>query len=233
MFAIDHAATALVLKRRFPSVPLLPLLASVQLVELLWVGLNFLGVERTYTEASVAGVRDIHLAHMPWSHSVLSVATIAAVAWLAIARGLKRPMVGRAVALGILSHILLDLLTHGADLPLAPFADAPKLGLGLYTGAPLVAFGVEVAYGVLCWWIFRGRLALLAVIVFFNVANLTMFVEGIAGPERFMAGRPTLVVAVVLAQIAVTLFLVGILARSREGATVPPTRVNAPTRDAA
>lgn len=34
MFAIDHAATALLVKRRFPSAPMLPLLLSVQAMRL-------------------------------------------------------------------------------------------------------------------------------------------------------------------------------------------------------
>jgi hypothetical protein len=41
MFAIDHAATALLVKRRYPSVPMTPLLVSVQAMELAWVGLNY------------------------------------------------------------------------------------------------------------------------------------------------------------------------------------------------
>jgi hypothetical protein len=36
MFAVDHAATALLLKRRYPSVPMAPLLISVQAMELAW-----------------------------------------------------------------------------------------------------------------------------------------------------------------------------------------------------
>ena len=74
MFAVDHAATALVIKRRFPSVSLAPLLLSVQAMELAWVGLNYLGVERTTTETSVRSVADIHLAYMPFSHSVATAA---------------------------------------------------------------------------------------------------------------------------------------------------------------
>src|SRR5262245_41689494 len=70
MFAIDHAATALLLKRCYPSVPIAPILASVQAMELAWVGLNYLGIERTTTEATVRSVADIHLAYMPYSHSV-------------------------------------------------------------------------------------------------------------------------------------------------------------------
>jgi hypothetical protein len=70
MFAVDHAATALLLKRRLPSVPLAPILVSVQAMELAWVGLNHLGIERTATKPTVRSVADIHLAYMPYSQSV-------------------------------------------------------------------------------------------------------------------------------------------------------------------
>ena len=72
MFAADHAATALLVKRRFPSAPLAPLLVSVQAMEFAWVALNYLGVERTTTASTVRSVADIHLSctcptHTPWS----------------------------------------------------------------------------------------------------------------------------------------------------------------------
>ena len=79
MFAIDHAATALLVKRRFPSAPMMPLLLSVQAMELAWVILNYLGIERTTTESTVRSVADIHLAYMPYSHSV-GTALVAALA---------------------------------------------------------------------------------------------------------------------------------------------------------
>jgi len=34
MFAVDHAATALLIKRRYPFVSLMPILVSVQAMEL-------------------------------------------------------------------------------------------------------------------------------------------------------------------------------------------------------
>ena len=70
MFAIDHAATALLVKRRYPTVPIAPLLVAVQAMELAWVLLNYLGVERTTTGPVVRSVADIQLAYMPYSHSV-------------------------------------------------------------------------------------------------------------------------------------------------------------------
>src|SRR5512147_1658025 len=101
MFAVDHSATALLIKRRFPSVPMTALLVSVQAMELAWVALNYLGVERTTTEAAVRSVADIHLASIPYSHSVATAAGAAVLAWLIIEKRLGRAALGRAVGLGI------------------------------------------------------------------------------------------------------------------------------------
>src|SRR6187401_3641177 len=112
MFAVDHAATALLIKRRYPSVSLTPMLFSVQALELAWVGLNYLGIERTTTEATVHSVADIHLAYMPYSHSAGILVCVAVLAWLILDKGFGRAALGRAVGLGIVSHLILDLATH-------------------------------------------------------------------------------------------------------------------------
>jgi len=222
MFAVDHAATALLLKRRYHTVSMAPLLFSVQAMELAWVLLNLLGIERTTTEPVVRSVADIHLAYMPYSHSVATGLGAALLAWLVLEFGAGRPLLGRAVGFGIASHLGLDLLTHAPDIALAPGIPSPKLGLGLYDAAPLAAFGVELGYGVLCWWIYRGGKGLLALVVLGNLANISLFSAAIPGPESLLAGRPMLVVGFVFVQIVVTLILVGVL--SRRAAPVPTRR---------
>ena len=213
MFAMDHAATALLIKRRYPSVSMTPLLVSVQAMELAWVGFNYLGIERTTTEATVRSVADIHLAYMPYSHSVGIPACAALLAWVIIEKGFGRVALGRAVGLGIVSHLILDLATHGHDIVLWPGWSTPKLGLGLYAAAPLAAFIVEFLYGVFCWYVHRGRAGLFALISLGNLANLSFLSPAIPGPEEYLAGRPMLLVTVIFMQIVVTLVLVGVLAR--------------------
>jgi hypothetical protein len=208
MFAINHAATALLLKRRYPELAIAPLLLSVQVMELLWVLLNFLGIERTTTDAVVRDVSDIQLAYMPYSHSVATMVGAALLAAL-IGKAVGRPRLGVAFGFGILSHLVLDVVTHNGDIPLAPVADAPKYGSYLYARVPAVAFALELGFGALCWWVFRGNRLLLAVIILFNLANLSLFFAEIPGPEQMFAGRPLVLVAVILAQIIVTLGLVG------------------------
>jgi hypothetical protein len=197
MFAIDHAATALLVKRAYPSVPMTPILISVQAMEFAWVALNYLGIERTTTEPVLHSVADIHLAYMPWSHSVATPVVAALVVWLVIEKGLGRAAFGRAVGIGILSHLVLDLLTHGHDIVLWPGA----------------AFIVELVYGTACWAVYRGSRGLLALIVIGNLANLPFLSPAIPWPLDYLAGQPMLIVTLILAQIIITLVVVGLLAR--------------------
>jgi len=225
MFAVDHAATALLIKRRFPSVSLTPMLLSVQAMELAWVGLNYLGIERTTTEVAVHSVADVHLAYMPYSHSVGTAVAVAVLAWLIIEKGFGRAALGRAVSLGIVSHLVLDLATHGHDIVLWPGSSTPRLGLGLYEAAPIVAFVVELLYGIVCWYVYRGGPGLLALVALGNLANLSFLSPAIPGPEEYLAGHPMLLVTVIFAQIVVTLVLVGVLARRDTPSTA--TRLSA------
>jgi hypothetical protein len=211
MFAINHAATALVIKKVYGTVPMIWILISVQVMELLWVLLNFLGFERTTTDREVRYVGNIHLSEMPYSHSVVTMTGAAVVSWLVLSQGLDRPDVGAAVGLGIASHLILDLITHDRDIPVAPFIKGPKFGLGLYARLPVPAFFVEIGYGLVCWSIYGGSWLLLATIVFFNLANLSMFFKTIPGIERMMAGKPLLITSVIFLQIVITLVLIGVL----------------------
>lgn len=214
MNAINHAATALLVNRKWPGVPLLPVLLSVQLIEVLWVVFNLLGIEVTTTEPEVRALNDIHLAYMPYSHSIATSVVLACVVWLVVAKLLKKPVWGIALAVAVASHIVLDLATHVHDIALAPGLDAPKLGSNLY-GVPLLALAVETVYGVWCWWVFRGSKALLAVIVLFNLGALSFYAPGIAGPEQLLAGHPKVFAAVIGMHIIAGWVAVGFFARAQ------------------
>ena len=212
MFAVDHATTALLIKRRFPSVSLTPILISVLAMELAWVVLNYLGIERTTTESTVHSVADVHLAYIPYSHSVVTALGASLLAWIVIEKGFGRALLGRAVAIGIISHLILDLATHAHDIALTPGLSSPKLGLGLYEAAPFLAFVVEMVYGLICWRVYGGNRQLLAFVVIGNLANLSFLSAAVPGPEQYLAGRPLFLVTVIFAQIVVTLILVKMLA---------------------
>ena len=211
MFAINHAATALIINKFFKDVPIIWILLSTQFMELLWVLFNYIGIERTSTEKDMKYVGDIHLSYMPYSHSLLTMASMSILSWFIISKGFGEPAIGLAVCIGILSHLVLDLITHSRDIAIAPFIKERKLGLGLYANFPVLAFILEIGYGIACWWIYGGSIALLAVILLFNLANLPMFVASIPGAKQKMANRPLLITSFIFVQIIVTLTLVGLL----------------------
>ncbi|MGB0921300.1 MAG: hypothetical protein ACPG1C_08255 [Alphaproteobacteria bacterium] len=216
MNAINHTATALLIHNKWPHVPILPVLISVQLVEVLWVALNFLGIEAVETEAQVHSLADIHLAHMPWSHSIGVTLVIAAAVWALCALLLKRPGWGAALALGVCSHIVLDLITHAPDIVIAPGFENAKYGTGLYA-VPLWAFALEFIYGLVCWWVFKGSKALLACIVVFNLGALSFYAAWLVGPEQFFAGAPLIFVGVVAVHIVTSWAAIWFFARQEWG----------------
>lgn len=212
MNAINHAATALLINRKWPGVPLLPVLICVQLVECLWVFFNLIGLEFTTTEPQVASLRDIHLSYMPYSHSAASTLVVALIVWLVTARAFGKPRWALALAVAVSSHFVLDLATHVQDLQLAPGLASPRFGSGLY-GIPAYALIVETLYGVWCWRVFRGSKALLAVILLFNLAALSFYVPGIPGPELLLAGHPKVFAAVIGVHIVAGWVAIGLYAR--------------------
>jgi hypothetical protein len=166
MYAINHAVTALILKKKQPASSMLLLLVSVQLAEIAWVIFNFPGLEHF----SVSNGK-LHLDFLPYSHSVLSGVVMAFISFAVINWGCKNRKLTIAFSIGVLSHIIIDMLFHEKDIRLSPFSAAPVWGLGII-GYPLLNFALELMYGIFCCWYFKGSKALLAVIVVFNIIDL-------------------------------------------------------------
>ncbi len=214
MHAMNHAVTALVVKKHFDRVSLVWLLISVQVMELAWVALNWAGVEYITTEPEVHTIADVHLTHMPYSHSILGAAMLAGTAWLVLDRIANKPRVAVAVAIGILSHLVLDLLTHVPDIAIAWFGTDVELGTGLYA-LPIAAFVVEAAYGLAVWRYVRGSVGLLVAIAVFQLGTFSAHVTWLSGIEAGLADNPGIAAIAVATQIAITLPLVYWLGRAR------------------
>jgi hypothetical protein len=63
--------------------------------------------------------------------------------WLILSQVFGRQDIGAASGRGIASHLILDLITHNRNIPIAPFIKGPKFGLGLYARLPVPAFFVR------------------------------------------------------------------------------------------
>lgn len=209
MHAVNHAITALAVKKVAKPVPLAPLLISVQAMELMWVGFHYAGIEWTTIDTPALSVADVHLAHMPWSHSLATTGAVALVFVLAGLMVWRKWIVALALAAGVLSHIALDLLTHAPDIQIAPFLTDPKYGLGFYGAMPIAAWIIELGYGLLVWWWVRGGKGLLALVLLFNAAAFTSYMPFIGGE---MNPDPMAFAQFVGIQIAITLPLMYVLA---------------------
>lgn len=144
-----------------------PLLIAVQFVELLWILFTYLGIERAQITPDA-----IHLDYLPYSHSVFTGVLLGTMAW-GFGKVARRSRVGAAIALGVLSHILLDIIHHEPNIVLLPMQWGPRLGLNLQ-GYPILDFLVELAFCVGCWAIYRGAKGLLVAIIVFNLLNIPL-----------------------------------------------------------
>jgi hypothetical protein len=216
MNAINHAATALLLKKRWPDLPVIPALISVQLIEFLWVFLNLAGVEVTTMVPPVRSMADIHLSYMPFSHSLGAVLLIAGLSWLVLRTVAGRPGWAAPIAIGICSHIVLDVLVHAPDIEAIPGLTAFKLGTGLYN-VPVFALLAETLFAVFCWWVYGGSRALLGALVLLNLASASFYVPQIPGPEMLLAGHPKVFSLVILVHILFGLFVLGFFLRRTAG----------------
>ena len=200
-----HASTALLLKRKYSRVGLWPLLISVQLVELLWVIFTYLGIEHFRATPD-----SVHLDFLPYSHSVFTGALLATLAWL-MGKSVHRSNVGIAIALGIFSHIVLDIIQHEPNITLLPMTWGPRLGLNLQ-GSPLLDFTVELAFCVACWKVFGGSRGLLIGIVIFNLINIPLMFPR-PGSLTPIVEHPAVLPTLILVQIVSTWLLVWWLGR--------------------
>lgn len=152
---IGHFALAFAAKRAAPRASLGALFAAAQWPDLLWPLLLLAGVERVAVVPGDTPFTPLRFDAYPVSHSLLATALWALGAaglYLARRRGDDAPGGRRAavvLALLVLSHWVLDLVTHRPDLPLTPWGEA-RLGLGLWgsVAATVVVETLLFALGV-------------------------------------------------------------------------------------
>jgi len=201
MYAINHAATALLLKKKESSVPILPLLISTQVIEILWVIFNWLGIEHYSIEAG-----KLHLDYLPYSHSVFSTLLLSLLSYVIIRWGFKKKRLALLFAIGVISHLVLDIIFHEKDIRLSPFSDLPVWGLGIIR-MPILNFILESMYGVFCWWYYKGNKALLIAIIVFNVLDLPIMLASGDALNVFKE-HSFLLPAFILFQILITWYFI-------------------------
>lgn len=129
-FAAGFAAKALV-KKQAPALSLGTAFLAAQFIDLLWPTLLLAGIERVEIDPGNTAFTPLDFVFYPISHSLVAVVFWAS--FFAMAYVLIRRNVTGAVTLGllVLSHWILDLVTHRPDLPLVP-GGRVFVGLGLW-----------------------------------------------------------------------------------------------------
>lgn len=132
---IGHIAVGLAAKRLTPKTSLGTLLVSVQWLDLIWPLLLLLGLEHVRIDPGNTAVTPLDFYDYPITHSLLG-----AFVWslaLGFAYWMVRHDRGAAwvVGAGVLSHWILDAISHRPDLLLFPGGHT-KIGLELWRSLP-------------------------------------------------------------------------------------------------
>ena len=146
---IGHFAVGMAGKRVAPKVSLPVLFLAAQFADTLWPILVAAGVETVRIVPGDTKYTPLQFVSYPWSHSLLML-----IVWGTLFGFVYRMYTGDGrggllVGALVVSHWVLDFITHRADMPLYP--GGPKFGLGLWNHptanmlVEVVMFGIGVA----------------------------------------------------------------------------------------
>jgi len=180
---VGHFAVGFAAKRLAPRASLGVLMAAPTLADLLWPIFLALGWEQVRIDPGNTAVTPLDFVSYPISHSLLTMCgwgvLFALVYWL-LSHYTRGAVV---IALGVVSHWMLDFVTHRPDMPLYP--GGPRLGLGLWNSIP-GTLAVELAMYAAGIWLYvsmtrgcdrTGRISLLA----FVAVSLLLYVGAMFG----------------------------------------------------
>lgn len=148
---IGHLAVGFAGKAAAPNMKIGTSFFAAGLMDLLFPLFLIAGIEQVRIVPGISAVTPLALDYYPWSHSLA-----AALVWAALFGGLyffvtKYRRGALWFSLAILSHWILDFISHIPDMPLWP--DGPKVGLGLWNSVP-GTIAVEFSLFALCVFLY-------------------------------------------------------------------------------
>ena len=149
---LGHFGVGFGAKAAAPKTSLGTLFLAAQFVDLLWPTMLLVGLEKVVIAPGVTAVTPLDFTHYPITHSLLF-----SLVWASLFGGIyfvlrRYPWGAWICGTAVLSHWLLDVLTHRPDLPLAPGAGA-RVGLGLWNSLPATLV-VELGIFALGVWLY-------------------------------------------------------------------------------
>lgn len=133
---IGHFGVGLAAKKIEKKPSLGTLFLAAQFIDLLWPIFLILGIEQVKIEPGNTAFNPLSFVYYPFTHSLIGVIVWAVM--FGIVYFILRKNFRSSVILGLLviSHWILDLITHIPDLPLFPWTNI-KVGFGLWNSVPL------------------------------------------------------------------------------------------------
>jgi len=182
---IGHFAVGFALKRVAPRTSLGTLMFAPQMADMLWPWFLLLGWERVRIDPGNTAFTPLAFDSYPFSHSLVMLIVWGAILGAAYFFKTRRPDVALWLCAAVVSHWVLDWITHRPDMPLAPWS-ATKVGLGLWNSVPatIVIESAMFAAGV---WVYlhgtraRGRTGTVLLWAYV-VALAGTYVANIVGP---------------------------------------------------
>jgi hypothetical protein len=149
---IGHYAVGFASKRFAPKTSLGSLILAPLWLDVLWPFFLLTGIERASIVPGITKVMPVDLEYYPYSHSL-----VASIFWGTLLGGLyfflrKNLKASLVIGIGVISHWVLDFLTHRRDLPITLNGEE-RFGLGLWN-FPVIAFLVEAIFFLVCLWLY-------------------------------------------------------------------------------
>lgn len=183
---IGHFALAFGAKKYAPEVSLGVLFLACQLADIIWPNLVILGLEVVEIDPGNTVMTPLNFLYYPFSHSLVTL-----LLWSALFAALyaflthSRKKAAIVIAILVLSHWVLDFLTHRPDMPIT-LNDPSPLGLGLWN-SPFIAVPLELLIFGAGIWLYsrhtvaknrRGSIGLWVLVIFL----LLVYTANLLGP---------------------------------------------------
>jgi len=175
---IGHFALGFAAKRAAPRLSLATLFAAAQLADIIWPVLVAVGIEQVRIQPGITAFTPLDFVSYPYSHSLLMLLVWGALFGALCAGSTRDRRAGLVISALVVSHWVLDWITHRPDMPLYP--GSAKFGLGLWNSVSATVT-VEILMFLAGVWIYAratrardavGRRGLSALVGFLLVIYL-------------------------------------------------------------
>ena len=173
---VGHFAVGFAAKRAAPRVSLVLLFLAAQFADVLWPIFVAAGIETVRIAPGITAVTPLDFVSYPYSHSLVALAIWALVLAAACAWRLGGRATFAVIAALVISHWVLDFVSHRPDMPIYP--GGPTYGLSLWNSFPATLL-VELAMSAAGVWLYAtatrardavGRWSFVALVVFLLLA---------------------------------------------------------------